>query len=310
MNELLNKLNSDFSSAGEKNIKMIDVKTTEYSFSLSHIISLIQKNNPKICIISTSRNGESLLKELSNKTETKKILVLSGIKNETESNKIQVFEPQWEVNSLKESISFAVKNFVPEIFVFDSITNLTLFLSKSELSEFFEKFIGILKSRKIKGLFLNIVNETPEDIAIIVEGLMDERISLEKFHSKKSTGTMKIKEIQKKEEPKTQIKAPTQQQAFDVKELKKSITQIIREEAKKISEETKKNLEIKQEKKVKETKPKPVKKEKVFKLEQTQEKQKLLKKMELLEKSFELGVISEKAFEEGRRQIKEKLGKK
>ena len=165
------------------------------------------------------------------------------------------------------------------------------------------KFIAILKSRQIKAVFINIVEETPDDIAIAVEGLVDERLSLERFLGEKPTPKKLIKQPAKQQEKKAV--QPTQKelkQTIDLKSLKKSLAQSIREEARKISEETRKNLAMTETKKQKTTE-----KKEVYKLENEKEKQSLLKKLDLLQKSFDLGVISKKAFEEGKKQIDAKM---
>jgi hypothetical protein len=291
MNELLDRLNSDFPVKENDEIQMVDVLNTGYCLALNKIIPLLQRNSTKICIVSTSRNGEKLLNELNkSKINTKNIFVVSGIRN-GETERIKIYEPVWKIDSLKKGISFAIKNFAPEIIVFDSITNLCLFMRRNEINEFIEKFVSILRERKIKGIFLNISNETPDEIALNVEAVMDKRIPIEKFTGKK----LKAKPPTEKQ----QIKPHTKEQKIDVRELKKSLSQLIKEEARKIAEETRKNLAIK--------KPEKQKKQNVHKLEKEREKQNLLKKMELLEKSFELGVISKEALEEGKRQIKQKL---
>jgi len=307
MNKLIEKLETDFPLNEKTDFQLIDVKNTEYGSALLQLIPLLQKNNTRICIVSTSRDAVKLLEELGKKTDIKNIFVLSGIKNDVSSQNIKYYEPQWKIDSLKESISFAVKNFGPELFVFDSITNLSLFLSKQEISEFIGKFVGILKSKQIKGIFLNVSNETPDDIAVLIEGSMDQKILLEKFLGRKTAAEIKTKVLAPVlSQPK--IKPPTQKQQLDVKDLKKSLAQLVREEARKIAEETRRNLETKETETTE--KKKTEKKKQVFKLEKEKEKQKLQKKLELLEKSLELGVISQKAFDEGKSQIMSKLKKK
>jgi len=308
-NELIEKLETEFPQTEINAFQMVDVKLSEYSSCLPEIIKAVKRGKVKICIISLPRQGEKVLNALNKKqVNTDNLLVLSGIKSDVPLDNVKFFEPQWDVNALKNSISFAVKDFNTDIFVFDSISNLTLFLSKEEIILFIQKFTAILKSRHMQAVFINILEETPDKIAVRAEGLMDQRISLEKFLGKKMNVVAKkpAKEI---------VKQPTQKQAVNVNSLKKSISQLIKEEARKISEETRKNLQQqgeKEEKPKKEVKPKKEKKEKkqkVLELEKQKEKIQLQRKFDLLQKSFELGVISEKAFNEGKRQIKEKMSK-
>ncbi len=301
-NQLLEKLESEFPKTEQNMFHLIDVKKTEYFSCVPEIIKSLP--NKKTCIISIPREGQKILTELKKKKiETKNILVLSGIKADETNPQIKVFEPQWDLNALKNSISFAVKNFQADFFVFDSVNILNLFLEQKELIEFMQKFISILKQRNMQAVFVSIADELPDQTAVRIEGLMDQRISLEKFLGKK------IK-IQQKKPKKQVIKQPTKKQAVNVKELKKSISQIIREEAKKIAEETKKNLELKHEKELKEKPKKTKPKQKpVHKLEKEKEKLRLQRKLELLQKSLELEVISQKAFDEGKRQIQEKMRK-
>ncbi len=317
MNKLIEKLNSEFPLTEKTDFQMIDVNTKQYASALSQIVFSLQKTYSKICIISTSRKGSLLLNELNKKGIKTEILILSGIQ-EKDSTQIFSYEPQWKLDSIKKAISHSIKTFSPEIFVFDSLTNLTLFSNKDEINDFAEKFTHILGERKLKAIFLNIKEETPEEIAVRIEAVMDDRTSLEKFLGKKTTAvkanTVKQKEIQQKQ-TKTISKTVIVKQQLDVKSLKKSLASLIKDEARKIAEETRKNLETHELTKPKkqETKPeielKEPKKD-VYKLEKEKEKQKLLKKLDLLEKSFELGVISNKAFEEGKQQIKQKLKEK
>lgn len=319
MNQLIEKLNSEFPVTEKTGFQMIDVNVKQYAFALPQVISSLQKTYSKICIISTSRKGSLLLNELNKKGIKTEILILSGIK-EKETTKIISFEPQWKLDSIKKAISYSIKNFSPEIFVFDSLTNLTLFLTKDEINDFAEKFTQILSERKIKTIFLNIKEETSEEIAVRVEAVMDNRMTLEKFLGRK-TIAIKTKTIKQKE-TQQQIKAVSKtiivKQQLDVKSLKKSLSSLIKDEARKIAEETRKNLKINEpakqpekellkEKFAKKTEKKPEEKKDVYSLEKEKEKQNLLKKLDLLEKSFELGVISNKAFEEGKQQIKQKL---
>lgn len=304
-NNLIEKLESEFPQTQTNSFQMVDVKALQYSSCLPEVMKSVKYGVAKVCVISISRQGEKVLNELKkNKVNPKNLLVVSGIKESSPLANVRVFQPQWDINALKNSISFAVKNFGADIFVFDSVTALTLFLTKEEIVGFFQKFVGILKSRHMKGVFINILEETPDDIAVRVEGLMDQRLSLEKFIGSKT----KVQQIKK---PVTSVvKAPTQKQALDVKSLKKSISQLIKEEAKKISEETKKNLRVEKPPfKKRQVAKTNEKKHEVHKLEKEKEKLSLQKKLELLQKSFELGVISQKAFEEGKRQIKAKMSK-
>jgi len=319
-NELIEKLETEFPQTESNSFQMIDVKASHYSSCLPEIMKSIKFGKAKVCIVSLSRQGEKVLNELSKqKINSANMLVLSGINSDVPLNNVKVFQPQWDVNALKNLISFAVKDFGADIFVFDSVSNLTLFLSKEELVEFFQKFIGILKARHMQGFFINISEETPDDIGVRVEGLMAQRIELEKFLGRKMQG------IEIKKTAKEVVNVPTEKQAIDVKSLKKSISDMIKEEAKKISMETRKNLQIekeydskkqnKTEKEIKlkkqDKKEKAIKeqKQKVHELEKQKEKMSLERKLDLLQKSFELGVISEKAFNEGKRQIKEKMSK-
>ncbi|MFH1663903.1 MAG: hypothetical protein ABH986_03795 [archaeon] len=307
MNKLIEKLESEFPLTQKTDYFLVDVKSTEYPLCLSQVIPLLQKTNSKICVISAARSGEKLLQELKGKKiSTQNIMVLSGIKDETLSPNIKCFEPQWKLDSLKEAISFAVKNFLPQVFVFDSVTFLSLLLSKQEISSFISKFTEILKAKGIKGIFINISNETSDDISVMAEGAVDQRLSLEKFLGKKTVSAATAKPSAK---PLTEkIVVQTQKQVLDVKELKKSLAQLVREEARKIAEETRKSLETKETEKTE--KKKSEKKKNVMGMRKEEEKQKLMKKLELLKKSLELGVISSKAFEEGKSQIMAKLKEK
>jgi len=305
MSDLIDKLNSEFPAAGSSEFKMIDVKTSEYRFCLMQIIPLIQTNETRICIISTSRNGEKLLQELNkNKAGQKNVFVLSGIKSDNKSSNVKDYSPAWDINSLKDGISYAIKNFGTQLFVFDSVTNLSLFMKKEEINSFIQKFIAILKTRQIKAVFINIVEETPDDVVIAVEGLVDERLPLERFLGQKPVKKINqvTKQIKQQEKKPVQPTQKELKQTIDLKSLKKSLAQSIREEARKIAEETRKNLAITETKKQKSTE-----KKEVYKLENEKEKQSLLKKLDLLQKSFDLGVISKKAFEEGKKQIDAKM---
>ncbi len=302
--KLLKKLDSDFPVSNSTDFQMIDIKAADYSSALPHVAEHLQKTFSKICVINSSREVSNLLAEFKKeKVDSKKILFLSGIKTNSNLANIKSFTPQWEINAVKQSISYAIKNFSPEVFVFDSVTFLSLFLRKEETTEFLEKFINILKERQIKAVFLNISNEIPEETAVAAEGLMDERILLEKFLGKKA-----VKKV-KKPVKTPAIKPPAAKQEVNVKDLKKNLSQMIKEEAKKIAEETRKNLEMKEEGKPPFEKRQAAKnkKQEVHKLEKENEKRKLMKKLELLERSFELKVISEKALDEGKAQIKAKM---
>ncbi|MBU2476989.1 hypothetical protein KKG83_05965 [Candidatus Micrarchaeota archaeon] len=384
MNELIEKLESEFPLTKENSLQMIDIKNSEYSFALTHVVSLLEKTHSKICVITFSRSGKSLLKEFEeNKIKTEKTLILSGVAINSSSPNIKSFDKPWETNSVKECISFAIKNFAPEVFVFDSVTSLSLFLSKEEISFFTQKFSEILKARGIKAVFFNLLSETPDDIAVQFEGFLDQRISLERFMGEKiSVKPAKTEQPKQKAVAKNTLK----KQEVNSKEMKKGLSALIKEEAKKIADETIKNLELEHEEKEKQLqrklleekqktekemqkkiseerkkteqeikkKEEALRKEKALKekqekeilkkqkqeqqkskknrkgktgflkkvfgekpakekfkevhlMEKEREKQNLLRKLELLERSFDSGLISKKAFEEGRSQIEAKL---
>ncbi len=305
MADLIEKLNSDFPLTEKTDYQMVDVKSNSYSKAIPAIILSLNKYS-KICIISTSRQGEKILNELNN---PKGILVLTGIKS-LQNPQVKEFS-QLSIDSLKEAISFAVKEFNPEVFVFDSVTSLSLFLSLQETGNFFQKFIEILKKKEIKGIFINISDETEEETAVRIEALMDQRIPIEKFLGT-TTKTMprktELKPREAKQEKQEEIIQPTKKQETDIKEMKKTLSQLIKEEARRIAEETRKSLETKpkEQKTRKPAEPKQQKKP-VYKMQKEKERQSLMKKMDLLQKSFELGVISKQAFEEGKNQINQKL---
>lgn len=300
----------------EKKSFIVKIPSIQHRKALVLLTKKLLEKNDKVLLVSLMRLTAPLKKELTESgVNLNRIIFIDAVSQKLSNDPLEaertIFaSSQDSFPEIRDLMDEKARNLNPRIILFDSLSIVNVFVKKEQSLVLLDDLIAKTKAYKCKSYFTVLEEDLNPEYETALSETVDELLPINKIIPESLLPRKPIKPIKP---AKISLKKV---QATEVKkELKKlkTLTKKYKPEAAK--KETEKPKKIEPVKKKKPLKPKAkkipeIKKAPAKKGLSEEERMKLQKKLSLLEKSHELGVISDKAYIEGKREVERKLSGK
>jgi len=301
----------------EKKSFIVKIPSIQHKKALVLLTKKLLENNNKILLVSLMRLTDPLKNELTESgVNLNQITFIDAISQKLSNNPLEaertIFaSSQDSFAEIRDLIDEKARSLNPRIILFDSLSIVNVFVKKEQSLVLLDDLIAKTKAYKCKSYFTILEEDLNPEYETALSETVDELLPINKIIPesllpKKTPKPVKPAKISLNKVQAAQVKKELKKLKALAKKVKPEPVKKEAEKPKKIEPEKKKKQFKPKIKKIPEIKKKPVK----IKGLSEEERIKLEKKLSLIERSHELGIISDKSYIEGKKEIERKLSSK